>query len=587
MVSPLVGLERCSGDVCYDSRVLERLDVRGLGIIDRVVLEPPRGLVALTGETGAGKSLLVESLKLLTGGRAQAEMVRSGERVLRVEGWFERPPAPEVGALLEELGAGDGDTLVLRREVTAQGRSRAWINDTAVTAAALQRLAPHLAAIHGQHEQYGLASPAVQRRLVDAFAGHDELLAEVAAAHDRWSRAAAGVCELEAARGRRRDRLDAIAFQLAEIDAVAPRPGEYEELERIRLQLANAVRIAELRAALLDGLAEGEDPALDRLARAERELAELAACGLPLDETVTRVAEARILVEEVIREIQAVRVDTGEGPGDLDAVESRLHGLEQLMLKYGSPLEAVLEHRETLLAERATLLEIEDHLEAARREEEKALAAYDGAAARLDAARREAGVELLDAVTTVLGRLAMAGTRLELRWAAVPEPDSPLLRDGTPVRFGPEGVEECEILLAANPGEAPRPLGRIASGGELSRVHLALRTALRRRRGGGAMTLLFDEVDAGLGGAAAAALGAVLEELAREDQVLVVTHLPQVAARAGAQLLVEKRRQGERTVTRVRPLEGEERVREIARMVAGEEIGASALEHARALLEDR
>jgi len=567
--------------------MLERLEVRGLGIIDRVVVEPPRGLVALTGETGAGKSLLVESLKLLAGQRAQAEMVRTGDPLLRVEGWFERPPAPEVTTLLEELGADDDDVLVLRREVADSGRSRAWINDTPVTAAALQRLAPHLVAIHGQHEQYGLASSAVQRQLVDEFAGHTELLCEVAEGWERWEAAAARVRELESARSRRRDRLDAIAFQLAEIDETSPRAGEYEELERRRLQLQNAVRIAELRAALLDRLAEGESPALDGLARAGRELEELVACGVPVAGAAERLAEARILVEETIRELQGIAAETPDGPADLDAVESRLHRLDQLMLKYGSPLEAVLEHRETLVSERTELLAIEDHLEAARRDAEAALAAFDDAARRLDASRREAGVELVEAVAGILERLAMAGTRLELRWAPVPEPSSPLSRDGLPVRFGPGGVEECELLIAANPGEEPRPLGRIASGGELSRVHLALRTALRGRRSGGNLTLLFDEVDAGLGGGAASALGAVLEELAREDQILVVTHLPQVAARAGAQLLVEKVAEGDRTVTRVRPLAGEERVGEIARMVAGEEIGPSARDHARALLEGR
>ncbi|NOZ94128.1 MAG: DNA repair protein RecN [Acidobacteria bacterium] len=568
--------------------MLERLEVRGLGIIDRVVVEPPRGLVALTGETGAGKSLLVESLKLLAGQRAQAEMVRTGDSLLRVEGWFEQPLAPGATTLLSELGVSMGEEgLVIRREVGASGRSRAWINDTPVTAAALQRLAPHLMAIHGQHEQYGLASPAVQRRLVDELAGHGELLGEVAAAWERWETAAGRVRELESARARRRDRLDAITFQLAEIDETAPRAGEYEELERRRLQLRNAVRIAELRAALLAGLADGEDAALDRLARAERELAELSGCGLPLGEAVQRLAEARMLVEEAIREVQGVGVEPGEGPGDLDAVESRLHRLEQLMLKYGSPLEAVLEHREALLAERGELLAIEDTLEAARRAVVESLEAYDTAASALEGSRRRAGEELLGAVAAILGRLAMAGTRLELRWEAVPAPSSPLLRDGVPVRFGPEGVEECELLIAANPGEELRPLGRIASGGELSRVHLALRTALRGRRSGGSLTLLFDEVDAGLGGGAASALGSVLEELAREDQVLVVTHLPQVAARAGAQLLVEKVPDGGRTVTRVRALGKEERIGEIARMVSGEEIGPSALEHARALLEGR
>ncbi len=564
--------------------MLERLEVRGLGIIDRVVVEPPPGLVALTGETGAGKSLLVGSLKLLAGARAQADLVRTGERLLRVEGSFSVPEGTGLERILGELGIECHGEVVLRREVTAEGRSRGWVNDVAVTAATLQRLAPHLVSIHGQHEQHGLADPAVQRELVDAFGDHGELLGHVEAAWRRWREAADLVEELDRARSRRRDRLDAIAFQLAEIDGVGPRPGEDEELEARRLQLRNAVRIMELSGALLGRLGEGETAVVDELARAERELAALVECGLPLAGALERLEEARILVEEVLREVQGPAREVPEDPAELERVESRLHRLEQLMLKYGSPLQAVLDHRETLLAERGELQAVDDRLEEARRVAGEALAAYDSLARELAAAREEASAALVEAVSAILERLAMGGTRLEFRWNVVPDPASPLLRGENGVRFGPEGVEECELLIAANPGEEPRPLGRIASGGELSRVHLALRAALRGRRPGRGMTLLFDEVDTGLGGGTAAALGSVLAELAAVDQVLVVTHLPQVAARAAAHLRVEKVERDGRVVTRVVPLAGEERVREVARMLAGSDVGDSALAHARSLL---
>ncbi len=564
--------------------MLERLEVRGLGIIERVVVEPPAGLVALTGETGAGKSLLVGSLKLLAGARAQADMVRTGDALLRVEGVFTVPRDAGIEELLEGLGIGSDDQLVVRREVTAQGRSRAWLNDVSVTAATLQQLAPRLMSIHGQHEQHGLADPGVQRGLVDAFGGHGLLLERVAEAWERWREAADLVDRLERARAERRDRLDVIAFQLAEIDALAPQHGEDEELERRRRQLRNAVRIMELSSALVERLGEGETAVVDELARGERELAELVECGLPLAGSLGRLEEARILVEEVLREVQGSNREISEDPAELEAVEARLHRLEQLMLKYGSPLEAVLEHRERLVAERDELDAVGDRLAEARREAAEALEAYDGLARELQEARERSSSSLVEAVTSILERLAMGGTRLELRWSATPDPDSPLERSGGGVRFGPEGVEECELLIAPNPGEDPRPLGRIASGGELSRVHLALRAALRGRRPGRGMTLLFDEVDTGLGGGTAAALGGVLEELAAMDQVLVVTHLPQVAARAAAHLRVEKVEQGGRVVTRVTALEGEGRVEEIARMLAGSDVGTSALEHARSLL---
>ncbi len=564
--------------------MLERLEVRSLGIIDRVVLEPSNGFVALTGETGAGKSLLIESLKLLAGQRAQADMVRSGDPTLRVEGWFATPDGVEARALLDEVGVPADENLVVRREIAAEGKNRAWLNDVPVTATTLQRLAPFLLAIHGQHEQYGLGDTAVQRSLVDEFADHLPLLEKVAVAYGRWEEAAAQVRALEQARARRRDRADTIAFQIGEIDAAAPQPGEDEELRRRRQVLRHAARIHELSAALLERLADGDAAAAAELARAEREAEQLAECGLAVSEVAGRLREARVLVEETVREVQGLTEGLEDGPGELEAVESRLFQLEQLMLKYGSPVAAVLEHREALMAERGQLEGLEDRLQEAVAEAGTVLGAYAEVARALDDSRRAAGDKLLAAVTDILDRLEMGGTRLELRWRERPDPTSPLRRGGVAVRFDREGVCECELLIAANPGEELRPMARIASGGELSRLHLALRTALRGRQRAAGLTLLFDEVDTGLGGGTAAALGAVLAELARVDQVLVVTHLPQVAAQADSQLRVTKVVEGGRAVTRVVVLEGEERVAELARMVAGERVESSALEHARALL---
>ena len=565
--------------------MLERLEVQGLGIIDSVVLEPPPGLVALTGETGAGKSLLVESLKLLSGQRAQADMVRSGDAALRVRGWFAAAESEEVAGLLDELGAASEGSIVIRREVGAGGRSRAWLNDVPVTAGALQRIAPRLMAIHGQHEQYGLADPGEQRRLVDAFGGYAQLIERVTAAHERWRVAAERRAALEAARAARRDRLDVIAFQLAEIDAVAPEAGEDEALDRRRRLLRHAVRIRELSASVLDRLADGEAPVQEELARAEREAEEMASLGVDLADAAERLREARIQVEEAVRDVQHVGTGVAEDPAELESVETRLHRLEQLMLKYGSPVAAVLEHRRRLVEERAELDAVEDRLHEAARRAAEELAAYDAVARELDAARERAGRALLEQVRRVLERLNMGGTRLAFRWSEREDPASPLERDGRRLRFDAEGVAECELLIAANPGEELRPMARIASGGELSRLHLAVRTALRGRRRASGMTLLFDEVDAGLGGATAAALGEVLADLATEDQVLVVTHLPQVAARADSQLRVEKIVVDGRAVTRVTRLDRDGRIEEVARMLAGSEVRDSALDHARALLQ--
>lgn len=564
--------------------MLERLLVSGLGIIDAVEVEMAAGFVALTGETGAGKSLLVTSLELVAGRRATTELVRTGDDSLRVEGWFRVDDSSPAAAILDEVGAPGLDPLVIRRELPADGRGRCWVNDVSVTATTLQRLAPYLLSIHGQHEQHGLADPAVQRRLVDLAGGLDEARNDVRSRFTEWRAVADRLDRLETARAGRRDRLDAIAFQLAEIDAVSPEPDEHEQLLSRRQVLRNATRLRELAEAVLSSLADDDRSVIDRLAQAERDVDEMASHGLALSDANAGLGEARILVEELVREVQDLTSDIDGDPGELDAVESRLHRLDQLMLKYGEPLSKVVDHRAALHDERSHLEAVEDELGEAAEAAACALSDYDEAARRLDAARQRAGVTLARSVEEVLARLNMAGTRLEFAWQPRRDDASPLVRGGVRVAFDGDGVDECELLIAANPGETPRPMARIASGGELSRLHLALRTVLRSSGPGGAMTLLFDEVDSGLGGATAAALAGLLADLAGTDQVLAVTHLPQVAAAADSHLRVEKVERDGRAVTRVVVLDDAERELELARMLAGDRIGDSARAHARELL---
>ena len=363
------------------------------------------------------------------------------------------------------------------------------------------------------------------------------------------------------------------------------RPREDDELRRRRLVLRNAAQLAELSSSLLDRLSEGESSVVDGLARAEREVAAIAECGVPMVGGVERLGEARVHVEEVVREVQALGDDANAEPGELESTESRLHALEQLMLKYGSGLSDVLAHRDALICERGEIESVEERLDQAAEAAEKALAEFDSSAARLDAARLAAGAELATEVEVVLAHLAMDGTRLEFHWQPRADASSPLMRDGELVAFDAGGVNECVLLIAANPGEEPRPMARIASGGELSRVHLAIRTVLRKRRSTGGLSLLFDEVDSGLGGATAAALAELLADLAVDDQVLVVTHLPQVAATARRHFRIEKVVDDGRATTRVASLDGHERESEVARMLAGGELTESARAHARVLLE--
>ncbi|MGD9253406.1 MAG: DNA repair protein RecN [Holophagae bacterium] len=563
--------------------MLERLSVHGLGIISAVDLEFEAGFAVLTGETGAGKSLLIESLKLLAGQRAQSEMVRTGDERLRVEGVFAFESDSPVREILDELGLEESNSIVIRREVTQSGRGRAWINDLTVTASSLQRVAPHLLSIHGQHEQHGLSDSDVQRRLVDDFGSHVELLEETKERFAKWRSAADELDQLRGQQATRRDRLDTISFQLHEIDAIGPTEGEDHELRTRRQLLRHAVRIADLRSTLLDRLSDSESSVIGEMARAERELVAIADCGISLEGGVDRLVEARVHVEEVVRELQSLG-EVATDPNELESTESRLHVLEQLMLKYGSTLSEVLAHRQELIEERAELESVEDRLELAVVDAEHALAEFDRSATALHEARTAAGVELTAAVEEVLASLAMGGTRLVFQWQARSDASSPLARNGEPVAFEAAGVEECVLLIAANPGEEPRPMARIASGGELSRVHLALRTVLRKRRPTRGLTLLFDEVDSGLGGSTAAALAELLADLAADDQVLVVTHLPQVAARGKGHFRVDKVVDEGRATTRVEALEDAEREAEVARMLAGGELTESARAHARVLL---
>jgi len=563
--------------------MLRELEVRDLGIIERVRLELPPGFVVLTGETGAGKSLLVQSLKLLAGERADAEAVRGGKDRLLVEGRFAAPEDGAARSLLVELGVEAGEEIVVRREVTSGGRSRAWIEDVPVTVGALQRLAPALLAIHGQHEQRGLTDPATHVELVDAAGGLLEQRDAVAAAFDAWQRVRG---ELEAQRralASRRDRLDLIAFQMREIDEARIEPGESVRLREEKAFLQHAERIGEL-VEIARGALGGEGGSV-ALARAARALRDLHALGIAVGDTADDLEQAQLLAEEAERALVALADRTRPDPARLETVEARLAAIERLARKYGGSPESVLEHRRRLDEERGQLDGVEDDITRLEAELESLARRYLELAATLSAARSEAAAAFAVRVVKVLGALGMPRVRLRLALARRTAPDGTMEVGGERVEPAADGVDVGEFELSPNPGEEPRSMARIASGGELSRIHLAMRTVLRDSRGPrDALTLLFDEVDAGIGGSVADELGALLAELGRRDQVLVVTHLPQVAGRAAAHFVVRKGPARGRTVAHVEPLAAEERVEELVRMLGGGPPTPAARQHARELL---
>lgn len=551
--------------------MLRRLTVRNLAIVEDLEIELSGGLTVITGETGAGKSILVDALALLAGGRGSSELVRQGAPRLTVSGEFDVDAS--VRAELVRAGLSEGETVLLRRELSPDGKGRAFIDDEPAAVRTLGRIGERLVAIHGQSSEQDLVDAGAALDLLDAFAKTDSEREATAQAAARWKEAREQLAALEASRRERGARLEMLGFQVREIEAVSPVEREDADLPVERERLLHADRIRRAGETALGALSEEEGSAADRLGEAARAFAELAAIdpreGVHRDEAEDlkrRIADLAAAARDAAESIEA-------DPDRLTALESRLEQIGRLKRKYGASVAEILEKLAALKAEHADLANIEDALDRRRKEDAAARAAYGKAAAALSARRRAAAARFSTAVEKELQVLAMEKARLRVALAPVDE-DAPRA----------SGAETASFLFAPNPGEPEKPLEKIASGGELSRLQLAIRSVAAGRKGRG-RTLVFDEVDAGIGGRVAEVVGRKLRDLAAHDQVLCVTHVPQIAALADRHFLAEKREARGRTVASLRLLEGPERVAEIARMLAGEKVPDTALKHARTLLE--
>lgn len=567
--------------------MLEEIRIRDLGAIDASVLEIGPGLTVLTGETGAGKTMVVTSLGLLLGARADPTAVRSGARSALVEGRFTLPgagPAAErargSGAELEDVGAGRAEMLVAR-SVAAGGRSRAHVGGRAVPNGLLGELADDLVAVHGQSEQVLLRSPARQREVVDASAGEEvaEPLARYRTAFERHRAVRAELDEIRTRGRERAQEADLLRHGLERVERVDPQPGEdlalAQEAERLThaedLRLAAATARAALTGDDEAGAAgDAVGDAVGAVEAARRALEAVRAHDPALAALADRLAEVSVLVVEAGADAAAHLAELEADPARLAVVQERRAELSALVRAYGEDASGVLAWAREA-SRRLLELEGDDDRVGALAEEERALAAeLEELAGRLHDARAAAGQRLAAAASAELEALAMAGARLEVR---VERTD----------RLSATGGDEVALLLAAHAGAEPRPLARGASGGELSRVMLALEVVLAEADP--VETFVFDEVDSGVGGRAAVEIGRRLAALAERSQVLVVTHLPQVAAFADHHLLVEKGGDGAVVASGVRALDGEQRVAELARMLAGQGGSTSARAHAAELLE--
>ncbi|QLJ01151.1 DNA repair protein RecN [Streptomyces sp. NEAU-sy36] len=569
--------------------VLEEMRIRSLGVIDDAVVELSPGFTAVTGETGAGKTMVVTSLGLLLGGRADPALVRIGAGKAVVEGRIAVPADAAAVVRAEEAGAElDDGALLISRTISAEGRSRAHLGGRSVPVGLLAELADDLVAVHGQTDQQGLLKLSRQRQALDRYAG-DAVAVPLAKYTGAYRRLRAVSAELEEITTRARERAqeaDMLRYGLDEIAAVEPRAGEDAELAEEADRLGHAEALSSAATAAHAALAGNpEDPegidAQALVAGAHRALEAVRSHDPALASLAERIGEIGILLGDVAGELAGYADDLDADPLRLSAVEERRAALNALTRKYGEDVNAVLAWAEQSAA-RLTELDGDDERIAELTAERDALRAeLGGLAQALTDARTEAAERFAAAVTAELASLAMPHARVSFDIRQTEDPEGVEV-GGRPVAYGPAGVDEVELLLAPHPGAPPRPIAKGASGGELSRVMLAVEVVFAGTDP--VPTYLFDEVDAGVGGKAAVEIGRRLAKLAKSAQVVVVTHLPQVAAFADRQLLVEKTSDGSVTRSGVKVLEGEERIRELSRMLAGQEDSETARAHAEELL---
>jgi len=553
--------------------MLQQVRVRNYAIIDEVELELDGGMTVLTGETGAGKSILVDALGLVLGDRADASAVRHGAERAEITAAFDLVDRREVVEWLADQDMDADGECVVRRIIGKEGRSRAYVNGCPVTLPVLRTLGEMLVEIHGQHEHQSLTHKPVQRQLLDAFGNHERELRAVGTAYAEWASARDRLERLQSANENRADRLDLIRYQVRELEGLALAPGEAEELTAEHLRLSNVERLASAAGEAFQLIYEDESGAAQqRLAKALQVLESITDVDPGLGGAAQMIEEAEIRVAEAAGDLRRYLSDLEVDPARQEWVANRLASIRELSRKHGVDAGALAEKLEVLRSE----LEELENSEIALDGLEKTLAVsergYRSAAKTLGAARRRSAARLSEEVTAAMHKLGMPGGAFDAQVSS---------SDGS--RFSAFGDDSVEFMVSANPGQPAAPLARIASGGELSRISLAIQVIANRAAE--RPCLVFDEVDAGVGGAVAEIVGRRLRELGSGQQVLCVTHLPQVASQSHHHIRVTKLTDGKRTRTVLARLEDDERVEELARMLGGIDITDTSRRHAREMIE--
>jgi DNA repair protein RecN (Recombination protein N) len=553
--------------------VLSQIRVRNYAVIDEVELELGPGMTVLSGETGAGKSILVDALGLVLGDRADASAVRHGADRAEIAVTFELADLPTVRAWLAEHDLDEGDECVLRRVIGREGRSRAYVNGNPAPLQTLRRLGERLVEIHGQHEHQTLTRPRIQREILDAHGRLQGRAAETAEAYAVWRELEQRLAELASRRAYREERLDLLRYQVRELETLGLTAGELEELELEHARLANTGRLVEGSTEALELIYEDETgSAQQRLARARETLARLGELDPTLVPLARQLEEAEIQISDAAGELRRYQAGLDLDPGRLTTVEDRLGSIRDLARKHQTDPSELPARLESLQQELAEIEHAAETLGQVESERDAAAARYLAAADALGRARAEAAGSLAEGITAAMRQLGMPGGQFEVR-----------VRHDAAGEFSPHGLDRIEFAVTANPGQPAAAMAKVASGGELSRIALAIQVVATG--GTHVPCLVFDEIDAGVGGGVAEIVGRRLRELGDARQVLCVTHLPQVASQGHRHVRVSKLTDGKTTRTTLTRLTEDETVEELARMLGGVEITATSRDHAREMLE--
>ena len=561
--------------------MLQEIRVEHYAVVEKLSIRFRPGLNLLTGETGSGKSIVVDALSLLLGARATVDVIRAGCKRARITGVFEVEETPELHSVLDSAGLElEERELVVERELLDSGKSRAYVNGRFVPLSLLRELAGGLADIHGQHEQQDLFHTRTQLGMLDVFGGHIDLVSRVAAAYRQWKDSTKRLDELRVDEKERLRLVDLYRFQHQEIEQAKLEPGEDDELQRQSRLLAHAEQVKEAAARGYDLLYESPASAATQLQAARRALEELARFDPELNPLSETLENTRAQVEDAALELSRYQESLEFDPSRQAEVEERLAAIEKLKRKYGATVDEVLAYGEDVGKRLEQIQSLETTIAEVEERQRDAAGRYTAQAQKLSAKRRESASRLETKVEGELASLAMEAAEFQVAFDEAKEDMA---------GWSAAGSDRIRFLASANPGQPPRPIAQAASGGELSRIALALKTCLTSAPGDPAenappRTLVFDEIDSGVGGRVAEALGRRLKQLAQHHQVLCVTHLPQIAGFADSHYFVDKQQQEGNTYASVVELSKKERAEELARMLSGADVTSAALRHARQIL---